>query len=94
MVEIPETLYSVLLIKDNEIMDKELFHFQFDALQYINELGTKKYIFIGWIDVKKGSKLIWIIEHNLETGESDAKLLEKVNGFLFNFDDDWANEWA
>jgi hypothetical protein len=94
MVEFPETLYSVLLLENNEIIDKELFHFQFDALQHINNIENEKYIFIGWLDIEKGSKLICIIEHNLETNESDEKLLEKINSFLFNFDKNWADEWA
>jgi hypothetical protein len=94
MVEIPETIYSVLLIENDDIINNKLFNFQFDALQYINEIIDNKYIFVGFIDIKKGSKLIWIVEHNLETQESEKILLEKVNSFLFKFDEDWANEWA
>jgi len=94
MVEIPETAYSVLLFKNNEIFDKKIFDLNYDALKYISDLRNTEYAFIGWLEIKKGSKLIWIIDHNLINNQTDAELLQKINTFLFGFDDEWVDEWT
>ena len=66
----------------------------YDALKYISDLRNTEYAFIGWLEIKKGSKLIWIIDHNLINNQTDAELLQKINTFLFGFDDEWVDEWT
>ena len=46
------------------------------------------------MEIKKGSKMIWIIQDNLKLQVDDTVLLQKINTYLFSFEDDWVSEWT
>ena len=59
-MEYPEPQYAVLTYSGDDIENKEVFGLKYDALTYIGGLKDIDYVLIGWMEIKKGSKLIWI----------------------------------
>jgi hypothetical protein len=94
MLEYPEPQYAVLTYSGDEIEEREIFGLKYDALTYIGGLKDIDYVLIGWMEIKKGSKLIWIIQDNLKLKIDDTELLQKINAYLFSFDDEWITDWT
>jgi|TARA_B100001564_G_C20631965_1_gene667665 hypothetical protein len=94
MLEYPEPQYAVLTYSGEDIEEKEVFGLKYDALTYIGGLKDVDYVLIGWMEIKKGSKMIWIIQDNLKLQVDDTVLLQKINTYLFSFEDDWVSEWT
>jgi|TARA_Y100000361_G_scaffold130969_1_gene127346 hypothetical protein len=94
MMEYPEPQYAVLTYSGEDIQNKEVFGLKYDALTYIGGLKDIDYVLVGWMEIKKGSKLIWIIQDNLTQKFEDSELLQNINSFLFSFDSDWISEWT
>ena len=94
MLEYPEPQYAVLTYSGEDIEEKEIFGLKYDALTYIGGLKDVDYVLIGWMEIKKGSKMIWIIQDNLKLQVDDTVLLQKINTYLFSFEDDWVSEWT
>ena len=93
MMEYPEPQYAVLTYS-GKICKKGIFGLKYDALTYIGGLKDIDYVLVGWMEIKKGSKLIWIIQDNLNQKFEDSELLQNINSFLFSFDSDWISEWT
>ena len=94
MMDYPAPQYAVLTYVDGEIQGKDIFNFKYDALTYIGGLKELEYVFIGWMEIKKGSKLLWIIQDNFIEKIDDKVILQKLNNYMFPFDEDWVSEWT
>jgi hypothetical protein len=94
MVDYPEPQYAVLTYKEGEIQEKDVFNLKYDALTYIGGLKEVEYVFIGWMEIKKGSKLLWVIQDNFVDKVDDSVILQKINNYMFSFDESWISEWT